>query len=251
MLDVDALFDEITRPDATPVPADTGQPLSPVNTGMQSVPACPNLYSINGPAFSISRRKTRSSINDLAEVSQVSQAVPCVFSTEGSSASDETREATAPGAREGRQSEQFRAAKSADNEAWQADEAKRNQAAFMVCCVFNDPNDTEVDRQEAYRWSLASRGAFDWLTSRNNHPAFSTDDNRRPCACCASLAPSSWRCSAVDRGELTARRPYYPNVFLLQRCTAFAPMLGDPDQRPVDLRWPGLGRPVGEACKDG
>jgi hypothetical protein len=250
MLDVDALFAESTPPDVGRVPRKPREPLSPVNAHAETVPGRPNRHGISGTAFGISSEGNKTANNNLQPVSQVSQGVPCVFARERTSGCEPTREAPAPGAREGRQSENFRAAES-DDEAWQADEVERNEAAFMVCCVFNHPNDTEADRQEAYHWSLASRGAFDWLTWRNGHPAFCTDDNRRPCACCANLAPSSWRCSAVDRGELIARRPYYPNAFLLQRCTAFAPMAGDPDQRPVKRRWPGLLHLVEEACKDG
>jgi len=208
------------------------------------------MHGINGTAFGISEGENKSANNDLPEVSQVSHGVPCVFARERAGESEKPQASTTPGAREGLQSEHFRAPKSEDGNAWQANETERNEAAFMVCCVFNHPDDTEADRQEAYRWALATRGAFDWLTWRNGRPAFCTDDNRRPCACCANLAAGSGRCGAVDRGEMTGRRPYYPNVFLLQRCTAFVPMAGDPDQRAVDLRWPGLLRPVENTGKD-
>ena len=200
MLDVDALFAESTPPDVGRVPRKPREPLSPVNAHAETVPGRPNRHGISGTAFGISSEGNKTANNNLQPVSQVSQGVPCVFARERTSGCEPTREAPAPGAREGRQSENFRAAES-DDEAWQADEVERNEAAFMVCCVFNHPNDTEADRQEAFLWALSKRGALDWLKGR--HSLFKQDDNRRPCACCANRLASSGRCTAVDRGELS------------------------------------------------
>lgn len=249
MLDIDALFAEGTPADAVTAPRKADKMLSPVNVHMQTVPTCPNLGGINGTASVIHKPETWLLNKDIKQLSHLSQGVPRVCAGQRWGESDKPQGSTIPDAREGLQSEYFRAPKPEGADNWQADERDRNEAAFMVCCVFNRPDDTETDRQEAYRWALTTRGAFDWLNRRNGHPAFSTDDNRRPCACCANRNPCSGRCSAADRCEITALRPYYPNAFLLQRCTAFVPMAGDPDRRPGVLRWPGLLRLVAMAGK--
>jgi len=64
-------------------------------------------------------------------------------------------------------------------------------------------------------------------------------DNRRRCSECAKLGHGG-RCLAAVRREIVASRTYAPHPDLLRRCEAFAPLPGDPDQRPGRDRWPGL-----------
>jgi hypothetical protein len=69
-------------------------------------------------------------------------------------------------------------------------------------------------------------------------------DDRRRCTMCRNLARpdnrGERRCLAAPRGELTGTataRNYHPQTDFPKRCEGYAPMPGDPDQRPGRERW--------------
>jgi hypothetical protein len=63
-------------------------------------------------------------------------------------------------------------------------------------------------------------------------------DDRCFCSQCRNFRDP--RCLAAARGEIAARKGYEPCQDFPRRCEAFAPLSGDPDQRPGAQRWPSL-----------
>lgn len=102
----------------------------------------------------------------------------------------------------------------------------------------NEPDPAEVERIfHLCQTDPITRGdVLHWASELPRPPA--GQDDRRTCEQCANLVGS--RCAAAFRGELNADRRHEPIQNLPRRCEGFAPVAGDPDQRPGRERWPEL-----------